>query len=130
MPFNITKTASWVETEILKFPTGLHQIKSIVLDATDLASWTVATDGSRTVAPAGTILKLSATNTNQYVKYNGTGTIKGILGRPVDILANVTAGSEPAPMFFNGAIFATTAIVGFTQYASALVADLSKCSFE
>lgn len=127
MPFNVKKTASWADVEILKYPTGLHQIKSVVLDGTDFP---VATDGSRYVVPAGTILTLSATNPNKYVAYKGTGTIKGILGRPVDMLAQTTANSEPAPMFWHGAIFATTAIVGFTQYASALVADLPKCSFE
>lgn len=127
MPFNVTKSAAWTDKEILKFPTGLHQIKSVVLDGTDFA---VSTDGSRYVVPAGTILKVSATNTDKYVEYKGTGKIKGILGRPVDMLAQSTANSEPAPMFFHGAVFATTAIVGFTQYASALVADLPHCAFE
>lgn len=125
MAFNITKTASWADKEILKFPVGGHAIKSVVLDATD---WAVdTTDGARYVVPAGTILRLSATNPTQYVEYKGgaAGTIKGILGRPIDLLARMTAADEPAPMFYKGCAFATTAIVGFTLYASALVADLS-----
>lgn len=124
----ITKTAAWADKEILKFPTGLHAVKSVVLDASDFA---VSTDGSRYVVPAGTILKLSATNTTRYVEYKGgAGKIEGILGRPTDILAQVTLGNTAAPMFYHGAVFATTAIVGFTLYASALVAGMPTCKFE
>jgi hypothetical protein len=121
MPFNYTRSASWVDKEVLKFPTGLEAIKSVVVDATNV----VVTDtGVRTVMPAGTILKFSSTNTKQYVEYNGSGTIRGILRRPVDIVARVTEGDTPAAMYFFGCVFATSAIVGFTLYASALVADL------
>lgn len=133
MPWNKTISSTWQDKEVLKYATGLHAVKSVVLDATDAASWTVNTvDGARFVVPAGTILKLSSTNTTQYVKYagGGAGTIKGILARPVDMLANATNSSEPAPMFFHGCVFATSALVGFTQYASALIADLNTCKFE
>lgn len=124
MPFNVKQSASGVEKEILRFPVGLHAVKSVVLDATDVG-WGIAA-GVRNVAPAGTILRLSATNPNQYVKYTGgaAGTIRGVLGRPIDLAAQATAGDEPAPMFFFGCVFATDAIVGFTQFASALVNDL------
>lgn len=130
MPFNITQSAEWADKEILKFPVGIHAIKSIVLDATDSGFGLTATPGAtRVVVPVGTILALSATNANLYVKYTGTGTIAGILGRPIDMLTNVTASREPAPMFFKDCVFATNAIVGFTQYASALVADLGSAPF-
>lgn len=129
MPFNIRKSAEWTDKEVLKFPTGLHAIKSVVLDATDFVV-TATVDNSRYFVPAGTILKLSVTNPTRYVEYKGTGKIQGILARPTDILAQVTAGSEPAPMFWHECVFATTAIVGFTQYASALVADLPTCRFD
>lgn len=120
MPFNYSQSASWVDREVLKFPTGLEAIKSVVIDATNVA----VVAGARNVLPAGTILKFSTTRPDQYVEYNGSGTIKGILRRPVDIVARVTAGDTPAAMYFFGCVFATSAIVGFTQYASALVADL------
>ena len=120
MPFNYTQSASWVEKEVLKFPAGLDAIKSVVIDATNVA----VTAGARNVLPAGTILKFSSTNSGQYVEYNGSGTIRGILRRPVDIVARVTEGNAPAAMYFFGCVFATSAIVGFTLYASALVADL------
>jgi hypothetical protein len=129
MPFNIKKTHSWTDKELLKFPTGLHAIKSIVLDGMDFVT-TATVDDSRYFVPAGTILKQSLTNTDKHVEYKGTGTISGILARPTDMLAGATAGSEPAPMFFHECVFATSAIVGFTNYASALVNDLKTCKFE
>lgn len=126
MPFNARKTAAWADKEILKFPTGLHAIKSVVLDATDVASWPAPGIDTRFFVPAGTILELSATNTTQYIKYNGggVGAIKGILARPIDMVANATSSDEPAPMFYHDCVFATSQIVDFTLYASALVNDL------
>lgn len=123
MANNYSRSASWTEVEVLKYPSGLDAIKSVVLDATNFGSY-VSTDGSRSYVPAGTILKLSSTNTGQYVQYNGSGTIKGILRRPFDLLAAVTSNDGAAAMYFHNCIFATTAIQGFTNYASALVADL------
>lgn len=129
MPFNVRKSSFISDKEILKFPTGLRAVKSVVLDGTDWVS-TATVDNSRFVIPAGTILKQSVTNTDKHVEYKGTGTISGILAHPVDMLAGLTAGSEPAPMFFHECVFATSALVGFTQYASALVNDLKTCKFE
>jgi len=126
VPWNIKQSAAWADKEILKFPTGLHAIKSVVLDATDFT----VTAGVRNVVPAGTILRLSATNPDKFVEYKGTGRIQGILARPIDLAAQATNANEPAPMFFHGCVFATSAIVGFTQYASALVADMPTCKFE
>lgn len=128
MPFNVTRTVTFGgEKEILKFPVGLHAVKSIVLDGNTFA---VNTDGSRTIVPVGTVLKISPSNTNMYTAYNGSGTIQGILAHDVDLTTQATAGSEPSPMFFFGCVFATTAIVGFTQYAAALVSALPSCKFE
>lgn len=128
MPFRVTRSVTFAdEKEILKFPVGLHAVKSVVLDGN---TFTVNADGSRTIIPVGTILKLSASNPNMYQAYNGSGTIQGILAHNVDIAAQATTGSEPAPMFFHGCVFATTAIVGFTQYAAALVTAMPTCKFE
>jgi hypothetical protein len=130
MPFGVSQSAEWTDLEILKFPVGIHAIKSVVLDATDSGFGYSATAGAtRVVVPAGTILKLSATNANLYVKYNGTGTIVGILGRPIDMLTNATASREPAPMYFKDCVFSTLGIANFTQYASALVADLGRAPY-
>lgn len=136
MPFGsgsgaVGRTAQFFDKEVLKYGVGLDgvPVKSVVLDATDVASWPIVGD-TRNVAPAGTVLKLSSTNAGQYVKYNGSGTVAGILARPVDLLAQTTAADEPAPAFFHQVVFATKAIVGFTQYASALVSTLNTCKFE
>jgi len=123
MPYNYSRSTGWTEVEVLKYPSGLEVIKSVVLDATDMASH-ISTTGLRSYLPAGTILKLSSTNTDQYVEYNGSGTIKGILRRPFDLIAAVTEGDGAAAMLYHNCVFSTTAIQSFTQYASALVADL------
>jgi hypothetical protein len=129
MAFGVSRTVTTRdEKEILKFPVGLHAVKSVVLDANAFAVPNPAWE--RYIVPVGTILKVSATNPNMYMAFDGTGTVAGILAHDVDLAAQATAASEPVPMFFNGCIFATTAIVGFTQYAADLVADLPKCSFE
>ncbi len=124
----LSRVTTQTGKEILKYPAGLHAIKDVVLDATDFAVTT--TDGARYQVPAGTILRISATNTTQYVEYKGTGKIQGILSRSIDLAARATLASVDAAAFFHGAVFATTAIVGFTQYASALVADMPTCKFE
>jgi hypothetical protein len=130
MPFNYSRSAQFYDKEVLKYGVGLDgvAVKHVVLDATD-AGWGITGD-TRNVAPAGTILKLSATNPTQVVKYNGTGTVHGILARPVDLLAQATAADEPAPAFYHMVVFATSAIVGFTQYASALISTLNTCKWE
>lgn len=136
MPMNYKKTASHNQTEILRFPAGLDAQASVVLDAMDSTAFPANTDGTRTIIPAGTILALATSPApaaaKLYTKYSGgaAGTIKGILGKDVDLLANATEGYEAANMFFHGCVFATEAIVGFTQYASALVADLKTCMFQ
>lgn len=123
MAYNYSRSATWTEVEVLKYPSGLEVIKSVVLDATDFAS-RISLTGDRSYVPAGTILKLSSTNSGQYVEYKGSGTIKGILRRPFDLIAAVTAGDGSAAMLYHNCVFATQSIQGFTNYASALVADL------
>jgi len=128
MAFRVTRSVTTAdEKEILKFPVGLHAVKSIVLDGNTFA---LNVDGSRTIVPVGTVLKLSASNPNMYQAYAGSGTIQGILAHNVDLSAQATNGSTPAPMFFHGCVFATTAIVGFTTYAAALVSAMPTCKFE
>jgi hypothetical protein len=129
VPFGTTKTASYYDREILKYAVPLGPRKSIVLDAKNWPEDPEATT-SRYFVPAGTILKVSATNSKAMVPYNGTGTIKGILAAPVDLVARATSAEEPGAMFFHGVVFATAALVGFTNYASALVSTLNTCKFE
>jgi hypothetical protein len=131
MPWNAKSTASINEVELLRFPTGLHAVKSVVLDAVNLGV-TAPTDGSRFQIPVGTILTESTLRPKMYIKYTGgaVGAIKGVLGHPVDMLANATSSDEPVPMFFHDCVFATEAIVGFTAFTSALINDLKTCLFQ
>lgn len=125
MPFNISRSAQFYDKEVLAYPQPNLLAKSVVLDANAFAQSTTG----RTVVPAGTVLKLSTTLSTRYVEYNGSGRVEGVLTRAVDLLAQATAGNEPAAMFFHEAVFATTAIVGFTTYASALVSTMNTCKF-
>lgn len=129
MPFNVQRSAQFSDKEVLKFPAGLDAIKSVVLDS---SNWAYVAD-TRNIIPAGTILMLSATNADKYVAFDGTGganVIKGILGHSVDFIASTTSAAEPAPMFYHQCVFATSALVAFTNYASALVSTLTTCKFE
>src|SRR5262245_37767384 len=126
MPGIIRKSSGITDVELLKFPVGLHAIKSVVLDGMDFPF----TEGQRNIIPKGTILKFSATNPDKMTEYRGTGRIEGILKENIDLAARATAGSEPAPMLYHTAVFATNAIVGFTQYISALISSMPTCKFE
>jgi hypothetical protein len=129
VPFGTTKTASYADKEILKYAAQLGPRKSIVLDAKNWPEDPEASS-SRYVVPAGTILKHSITNPAAMVPYNGSGTIRGILAAPVDLVARATSAMEPGAMFFHAVVFATSALVGFTNYASAVVSTLNTCKFE
>ena len=128
MPQQIARYATWLNNEVLKYP-QMHLNKlSAVLDGNSI---TMNTDTSqRTIVPAGTILALSATRANHVFPYAGTGTIMGVLADNTDILANVTNGSEAVPVLWHEAIFATSKIVSFTAYATALIAALPTCKFQ
>jgi len=129
VPFGTTKTASYADKEILKYAAQLGPRKSVVLDA---KNWPTDPEASsdRFVVPAGTILKSSVTNAKAMVPFDGSGTIAGILAAPVDLLAKATSAMEPAAMYFHAVVFATSALVGFTNYASALVSTLDTCKFQ
>lgn len=133
MAQRISRSAEFHDKEVLKFPMPLGTpIRSIVIDATAIDQ---DTDGSRTVVPAGTIMKLSTTNPKRYVPYDGSGTIKGILMRPVEIAARATNANEPAPLGFTDLVFYSTAIVNFTTHISALLNgtsnnEMTNCRFE
>lgn len=129
MPFGTTKTASYADREILKYAAQLGPRKSVVLDAKNWPTDPEATS-DRYVVPAGTILKHSVTNPEAMVPYDGSGSIRGILAAPIDLVARATSAMEPAAMFFHAVVFATAGIVGFTNYASAVVSTLNTCKFE
>lgn len=131
MPFNVTRSATFYDIEVLKYPMLNLVVKSAVLDA-NFVTLNTGVDPARTVVPAGTILAVSATNSKTVVPYSGSGTIFGILSHSTDIIAttNLTAAQEAVPVLYHEAVFATAKIVAFTAYASALVSALNTCKFE
>jgi hypothetical protein len=131
MPWNVSRSTQFVEKEILKYAQSLDgfPIKSVVLDSSG-STFAMPAGSVRNVVPAGVILKKNPAAPTKYIQYDGTGTIEGILFHSVELLANATNADEPVPMVYHGCVFATAAIVGFTQYASQLVAALTTCKFE
>lgn len=129
MPYNAENSASKRSKTVLRFAQIGAPRLSVVLDANDATRFPAPTDGTRFIVPAGTILK-NSTVSGKVTKYNGSGTIIGILIEPVDLLANTTGSYEPAGAFFSNVVFATEAIVDFTVYASALVNDLRFAQFK
>lgn len=129
MPWNLTRSGQFIDKEVLKYATGRELKDSVVIDAN---AFPMPSDrNARNIVPAGTILKLSATDPSKMVEYGGggAGVIKGILAHSVELMAQASTGSEPAPMYFHSAVFATSSIVGFTAYASALRADMPTCQW-
>lgn len=140
MPFNYTRSIPNYDKEIMKYPVPVGTpVRSVVLDANKFQSAVSAsTPDARTVVPAGTILAFSASvsfspgaeSTAKVMKYQGVGTIVGILAKPVDLLTQATSGMEPAAAYYRLVSFATTQIVDFTTYASTLVSAMPTCSWE
>jgi hypothetical protein len=129
MPYNVSKSASKASKTVLRFAQIGAPRLNVVLDANDATAFPAPTDGSRFIVPAGTILK-NSTVSGKVTKYNGSGTIIGILIEPVDLVANSTGSYEPAGAFWSQVVFATEKIVDFTSYISALVNDLRFAQFK
>lgn len=140
MPFNYSRTIPNYDKEIMKYavPVGTP-VRSVVLDANKFQSGvTASTPDARTVVPAGTILTYSgstafspgAADRTKVMRYQGVGEIVGILGKPIDLLTQATAGMEPAAAYYRLVSFATTQIVDFTTYSAQLVAAMPTCSWE
>lgn len=132
MPFNTGFSAQFYDYEVLKYASamGIDNLRHVVINANFVPQNTTA--NQRTVVRAGTIMALSATNAKTVVPFgtSNASTIVGVLARSIDILVSATAGNEPAAVFWHGCVFATSAIVGFTQYATQVIAALNTCKFE
>lgn len=125
MPFGMTRANSQAGySEILKFPDGLEAIASIVIDASTIAS---AGDGSR-VIKAGTLLFKNGNN--QYSRYIGSGTIKGVLAYDVEVGGTDPGWDTPAAMFFHGCVFRSDRIVDFGTYGATARTALPTCRFD
>src|SRR3954453_18073730 len=114
-----------VDLEIFKFPPNAQGFASIVLDAGAVAS---GVDGSRKLL-AGTLLIKDGV-TNQYKKYAGTGTIRGVLAHPVEFPDGTNKSDKDAALAFHSEVFRADRIVDFVSYGAAARTALPTCRFD
>lgn len=142
MPFNVKRTAQFIDKEILRGADGLTDIKSYVVDSTRVA---VNPPGSgRYILEAGTVMaKIPASNKIQPITYPGGGSSGGayVAGDIVGVLASTTefyigdgvaAGEvnvEPVAVFHHGAHFNVNKLVGYAGNEAIVKAALPTCIF-
>ena len=132
MGFNIQRSSTQRGfQEILKVPTGLDWIRSVVVSA---AAIPADSDGNR-ILKAGTILASdTAGPANKLVPFTDAGTqsIEGILAYDVVALDNTVASDAQAAIFSHTAVFRKDRIIGYATsgYAAKLATALPTCRFE
>ncbi len=115
--------------EVLLFPAGLDAIKNVVVNA----SVPLDADNRRRLIE-GTLLKkapgVGPGGVQQYVRYNGTGTVEGILALDVEFIDGSSNNDTPRGMFYHGCVFRTSAIVDWSLYGTAAKNGMFTCRFE
>jgi hypothetical protein len=131
MPFGVDtnwQRQALPKPEIVSYPLETTVIDSVVLSATGVSE---AASGSvyagRRYLVQGTILE--AVGDGTYKKYDGTGTIAGILFDTVEFADGSTASNEPVAMLRRNVSFNSANIVDFATHEADLIADLSTCEF-
>lgn len=117
------------ENEVLLFAAGLDAIKNVVVNASVPAD----ANGRRKLI-AGTVLKkapgVGPDGVDQYVKYNGTGTVEGILALDVEFIDGSSNNDTPRGMFYHGCVFRISQIVDWSTSGDAARSALTTCKFE
>lgn len=133
MAWNIERSSKTVKKEILKFSAGLDAQESFVLRASGaptLSSAVTGYEGQKGFL-AGTILKKVNPGTDDRVtKFDGSGTIVGILADHVFLEGETTAYDKPINGFVHGCVFNKNAIIDYNTYSTDLKEDLYTCRFE
>lgn len=131
MPFGVDtnwQRQALPKPEIVSYPLETTVIDSVVLSAegvSEAASGTVY--AGRRYLVQGTILEAIGDGT--YKKYDGTGTIAGILFDTVEFADGSEASNEPVAMLRRNVSFNSANIVDFATHEADLIADLSTCEF-
>jgi hypothetical protein len=131
MPFGVDtnwQRQALPKPEIVSYPLETTVIDSVVLSAdgvSEAASGTVY--AGRRYLVQGTILEAKGDGT--YKKYDGTGTIAGILFDTVEFADGSTASNEPVAMLRRNVSFNSANIVDFATHEADLISDLSTCEF-
>ena len=131
MPFGVDtnwQRQALPKPEIVSYPLETTVIDSVVLSAEGVSE---AASGSvyagRRYLVQGTILEAIGDGT--YKKYDGTGTIAGILFDTVEFADGSEASNEPVAMLRRNVSFNSANIVDFATHEADLIADLSTCEF-
>lgn len=134
MSFNATRGPfDFGRAEFLKFPAGLDAIKSVVIQASSVASTSASSSpyyGRRLLA-AGTILT-KVPGASSYRRYTSAAseTPAGILGLDLEFVDATANSDQPAPMYYHGCVFNQNNIVDFSTYSAVLKTSLNTCKFE
>lgn len=112
------------DLEVLASPANADLQASVVLDATSVAS---ASDGSRTLLAGTALIKDGVTN--QYKRYAGTGTIKGILSETIQFPDGTSASDAVASIWQHGQQFRSDRIVDWATYQTQIKTALPTCQF-
>lgn len=131
MPFGVDtnwQRQALPKPEILSYPLETTVIDSVVVVSSGISE---AASGSpyagRRYMVQGTILEAIGNGT--YKKYDGTGTIAGILFDTVEFADGTSASHEPVAMLRRNVSFKSANIVDFATHEADLIADLSTCEF-
>jgi hypothetical protein len=127
MTWNISTSRNiGADLEIFKMPPNEQGFKSIVLDASTVAS---GVDGVFELK-AGTLLSLNVND--QYERFTGAGgqEIVGVLALTIRFPDNTAKSDAPAPMAFHGEVFRADRIIDFNTHAAAARAALTTCLFQ
>lgn len=131
MPFGVTNNwqrQALPKPEIVAYPIDTTVIDSVVVVSDGV---TAAASGSpyagRRYLVQGTILEAKGDGT--YKKFDGTGTIAGILFDTVEFADGTSASNEPVAMLRRNVSFKSANIVDFATHEAALEAALDTCEF-
>lgn len=131
MPFGVSsgwQRQALPKPEIVSYPIDTSVIDSVVVVSDGV---TAAASGSpyagRRYLVQGTILEDKGDGT--YKKYDGSGTIAGILFDTVEFADGTSASNEPVAMLRRNVSFNSANIVDFDTHEAAVTAALDTCEF-
>lgn len=131
MPFGVSngwQRQALPKPEIVSYPLDTSVIDSVVVTADGVSEAASGTPyAGRRFLVQGTILEDKGDGT--YKKYDGSGTIAGILFDTVEFADGTSASNEPVAMLRRNVSFNSENIVDFETHESALVAALDTCEF-
>lgn len=131
MPFGVDtdwQRQALPKPEIVSYPLETTVIDSVVVVSDGISEAASGTPyAGRRYMVQGTVLEAKVDGT--YKKYDGTGTIAGILFDTVEFADGTSASNEPVAMLRRNVSFNSANIVDFATHQSNLARDLTTCEF-